>query len=94
MIDGRVLPDDYLGHALAYVSAIPVGGEVFHAAQNYRTFRTGLTPPLHPRLRERFVRRMYEEYDNPGSRRGHFPFAEEPKRTQRWVVPFLRRQLR
>jgi pimeloyl-ACP methyl ester carboxylesterase len=158
LLDGGILPDDYPGHGFSYVNAIPGLGETFHGAQNYETFRAGFSPPVHPPLAESFIARMYEEYDDPGSRRatpllyrsfadyrersdrwiaalrpydlparvlwgeadpfvpariaeyqleafpsadvrvltdiGHFPFAEAPRETRRFIVPFLRSQLR
>lgn len=158
LIDGGILPDEYTGHGFAYVSAIPGLGETFNAAQNYETFRSGFSPPAHPPLEESFIARMYEEFDDPGSRRatprlyrsfgdyrersdrwtaallpfdlparvlwgeadpfvpasiaeyqrqafpraevrvlpdiGHFPFAEAPRDARRFIMPFLRKQLR
>jgi len=158
LIDGGILPDEYVGHGFAYASAIPGVGEAFNEARSYETFRAGLSPPVHPQLEESFIARMYEEYDDPGSRRatprlyrsfgnyrersdrwtaallpydlparvlwgeadpfvpawiaeyqrqafpradvrvlpdiGHFPFAEAPRDARRFIMPFLRKQLR
>jgi pimeloyl-ACP methyl ester carboxylesterase len=90
LIDSGVLPPDYPGHTFAYVNALPGTGEAYNAIQNYAIFRTGLTPPFHPAgLPEPFLRRMYDEYDNPGTRRAtprlYRSFSDFRERSERWV---------
>ncbi len=89
LIDSGVLPPDYPGHFFAYISALPGIGETYNRTQRYPTFRAGFSPPAHPPLPESFIRRMYEEYDDPGTRyatpRLYRSFADYRERSQRWI---------
>lgn len=59
----------YLGHPIAAINATPGVGEAFNASQQEPQFRASLNPPNNPTpLPEAFLARMYDEYDNPGTR--------------------------
>jgi pimeloyl-ACP methyl ester carboxylesterase len=64
IIDSGVLVG-YQDHYLARIWKTPVGGEQFMLAMNHELFQTGIENGQQRPLPQRFVDRMYAEYDRP-----------------------------